>query len=92
MNAWALRVFARGVVTQKFPRFAVHAAAFLSLVFLAAGIAGAATPPIPAEERGAMEDLPDQPGIPPAADNTQDPKPFPSKRDRSGPARKFQGE
>lgn len=44
------------------------------------------------QERGAMEDLPDQPGIPPAADNTQDPKPFPSKRDRSGPARKFQGE
>jgi hypothetical protein len=40
-------------------------------------------------ERGAMSDTPDEMGKAPDADNTSDPKAFPSKRDRSGQHRKF---
>jgi hypothetical protein len=37
-----------------------------------------------------MAGTPDQMGRGPDADNTSDPKPFPSKRDRSGQHRKFE--
>jgi hypothetical protein len=39
------------------------------------------------QERGAMGDAPDQESLPPAQDNTADPRPFDSKQRRSGPAR-----
>lgn len=43
-------------------------------------------------EHGAMADTPDKQGVELDANNTSDPKPFPSKRDKSGPGRKFRGE
>lgn len=44
------------------------------------------------QERGALPNTPTRPGAEPDAHNTADPKPFPTKRNRSGPARKFESE
>jgi hypothetical protein len=44
------------------------------------------------QERGAMKDSPTKAGVAPDAHNTADPKPFPTKRNRSGPARKFEAD
>jgi hypothetical protein len=41
------------------------------------------------QERGAMADTPDTRGLEPAQDNTGDPKPHPTNRNRSGPNRKM---
>jgi hypothetical protein len=40
-------------------------------------------------ERGDMPGSPDQTSLEPAQDNTADPRPFPTHRNRSGPNRKL---